>query len=70
MFNLSDVLARLRRTKRQPYAAPTEKHPIDVGNGRMPDKTRQEFEAWQREWEAIQRSIDELVEHVRQESAT
>lgn len=37
---------------------------------RMPDKTRQEFEPWQRQWDAIERGIDELVEHVRRESAT
>ena len=70
MFNLSDVLARFRRTKRQPDLAAMQKYPPEIGNGRMPDKTRQEFEAWQRQWDAIEQGIDELVEQVRQESAT
>lgn len=48
MFNLSDVLARFRRTKRQPDLAAMQKYPPEIGNARMPDKTRQEFEAWQR----------------------
>lgn len=70
MLKLSDVLARFRRTKREPDPAPAQKYPAEIGGGRMPDKARQEFEAWQRQWAAIQQSIDELVEHVRQESAT
>ena len=70
MFSFSHVLARLRRTKRQPDPAPMQKYPPEIGSGRLSDETRLEFEAWQRQWDAIERGIDELVAHLRQESTT
>jgi hypothetical protein len=67
MFNLADVLAQFRRAKR-PDRTPTQKYSAEARGGRTSDQTRQDFETWQRHWEGIQRGIDELVAHLRQES--
>ena len=69
MINLAGVLSRFRRAKR---AAPAtmQKYSADAGRERLPGESRQDFENWQRQWEAIQVSIDELVASLRQEPRT
>ena len=62
MFNLASVVAHLRRAK-QPDT-------MLLKNGSEQDNTRQEFEAWQRHWDGIQRGIDELVASLHQGSKT
>jgi len=62
MFNLVRALGHFRSAK-QPDPMPPR-----IGSG--PDETRQEFEAWQRHWDAIQHGIDELVAQLHQESST
>ncbi len=69
MFNLASVVANFRRAKR-PERDPMRKHPAEFRDGQVSEETGQEYEAWQRHWAAIQRSIDELVAHLGQESQT
>ena len=70
MFSLAGVLAHFRRGKPQPDLAPMQKSAADIGRGQASDETRQEFEAWQRQWKGIQQSIDELVAQLNSESRT
>ena len=63
MFSLNDVLGRLWPSKR-PEPAMVPKNPAESGS----HEDREEFEAWQRQWKGIQRSIDELVAHLQQDS--
>lgn len=69
MFNLASVVAHFRRPKR-PGRDPIRKHLAELGVGRVSEEAVQEYEAWQRQWAAIQQSIDELVAHLGQESQT
>ena len=62
MFSWARVLAHFRRAKQPGPTLP------GIGGGQ--DEMRQEFEAWQRHWDGIQRSIDELVAYLHQESKT
>ncbi len=58
MFKITGMLTRFMSAKRNP----TEKYLAEIGSGHVSDRTRREFDAWQRDgWEAIQRGLDELV---------
>jgi hypothetical protein len=67
MFNVASIVARFRRGK-QPERDQMRKHPAKIRDGQVSEETGQEYEAWQRQWAAIQPSIDELVAHLGQDS--
>jgi hypothetical protein len=69
MINFAGVLTRFRRGKRA-TSATMQEYSAESGRERLPGESREDFEAWQRQWAAIEKGIDELVASLRQEPRT